>query len=581
MNTLFFVIIASLCGLSHALRLPVVSRSVPKGPGVHSMKLVGIQSDDNVIDFQDTVYATNMTLGGQEFLIQLDTGSSDLWVQLPQGSGQIELTNITNITATNTYGIGAVAGPIAFANASLGPHFVPNQAFINATNATDFGTIFGDNVRGILGLAFDQASIVDLEILINLGVNETIGRTFVSNVFAQNDSTPNLFTILLGRSGDPAYTTEGLFTIGEYDPDFSAVASQPRLPRFPNYKNISTPPRWSVVMDRMTVNGQAFQFNTSGVPGVPEGSVVAVLDTGFTFPPIPAAAVDFVYGSIDGATFDNSSNLWIVPCENSTTLEFQFGDVSVPIHPLDITTVTQLNNKTVCVNTFRPTTFPVNDQFDIILGDAFLKNVYASFNYGNWTPQNETAIPFIQLLPTTNITAAFDEFAQVRSSAVAVQNGSSISATASALPTTVSASMSVVPSIPTPSGAFSSLWSSAIPAPSVATAMNDAASSDSCSSPAPSASATTWSRRSYVEPSRSVADRLVPFAERYGPLLVALLGGCLVMSFALCIVSVALYMRACSRLRSQHIAPYSVDAAKAGTEDLEADCYFTNYHDDY
>lgn len=55
MNTLFFVIIASLCGLSHALRLPVVSRSVPKGPGVHSMKLVGIQSDDNVIDFQDTV----------------------------------------------------------------------------------------------------------------------------------------------------------------------------------------------------------------------------------------------------------------------------------------------------------------------------------------------------------------------------------------------------------------------------------------------------------------------------------------------------------------------------------------------
>jgi len=500
MNTLLLILIASLCGLSRALAIPVAARDARltrsnAEPGVrsHAMKLVGIYNgaqvqdatDQDVANFQDTVYATNLTIGGQEILIQLDTGSSDLWINLE--SGQIDFTNLTNIEATQTYGIGSVTGPIAFANVSMGPHVVSGQAFINATNATDFGTIFGDNVRGILGLSFDAGSVVDLEIVEAFGINASTGRSFMTNLFLQNDSMPHFFTVQLGRSGDPNYVSEGIFTIGEYDPELSSIADQPQLPRFPNSNSANTPPRWSTVMDGMTVNGQSFTFNTSGVPGTPEGSVVAVLDTGFTFPPLPEPAVTFIYGSIEGAYFDNSSSLWIVPCENSTTLEFQFGGVSIPIHPLDITTVTELNNQTVCVNTFRPTTFPVNPQFDIILGDAFLKNVYASFDYGNFSVANPDAIPFIQLLPTTNITAAFDEFAQVRSSMFAAAEASaSVSATSvvpAATPSTVDCGGApAVSPIPTSSMFFASAWSSS-PASAVLSSYAPVATASLNSSP--------------------------------------------------------------------------------------------------
>ncbi|EMD39148.1 hypothetical protein CERSUDRAFT_93190 [Gelatoporia subvermispora B] len=477
---------------------------------------------DNVDNIQDTVYATNVSVGGQSFLIQLDTGSADMWVALP--SGKVDLTNTTDLAVQETYGVGAIAGPIVFANMTLGPHFVPNQAFINATNATDFDTIFDNDIFGILGLAFDEASLVDIEILVSYGVNTTIGRTFLSNVFLQNASAPNVFTVLLGRSGDLDETTEGVFTIAEYDPDFSDIVNQPQLARFPNPTDLSQQPRWSVVMDGMTVNGEPFQFNASGVPGTPEGKTVAVLDTGFTFPPIPAGAVDFIYGSIQGAVYDNSTGLWIVPCLNSTNLAFQFGNVSIPIHPLDITVPTVLYNETVCVNTFRATTLPVNDQFDMVLGDAFLKNVYASFNYGG-LPTNFSAIPYVQLLPTTNLTTAFDEFQEVRSQALAALttgNSSTDTTTSSSQPN-------------------STLTGSSAPCPS-ATQIH--------------------ARRSIDEPPSKLDGGLVGLLRAYGAIAITVVCALLSIALMAIVVSLMLHWRGWSRSRSLDVEGYVLLASK-------------------
>ena len=55
------------------------------------------------------------------------------------------------------------------------------------------------------------------------------------------------------------------------------------------------------------------------------GKIVAALDTGFSFPPLPAAAVDAIYGSIPGAKFDRNGAVWIVPCTAATNLSFVFG----------------------------------------------------------------------------------------------------------------------------------------------------------------------------------------------------------------------------------------------------------------
>ena len=111
-----------------------------------------------------------------------------------------------------------------------------------------------------------------------------------------------------------------------------------------------------------------------------------------------------------------------------------------------MTTDIELNgtvkNVTACINTYAyltldPTTFV---GFDIILGDAFLRNVYASyvspiafssgrvtadrapirFDYGDYYPANRTnGLPFVQMLSTTNSSTMWQEFEQERALALA------------------------------------------------------------------------------------------------------------------------------------------------------------------
>ena len=59
------------------------------------------------------------------FTVQLDTGSTDLWVD---GRGRnIKLTNSTNIAVTETYGMGSTSGTIAFADVRLEGFHVASQ----------------------------------------------------------------------------------------------------------------------------------------------------------------------------------------------------------------------------------------------------------------------------------------------------------------------------------------------------------------------------------------------------------------------------------------------------------------------
>ena len=114
----------------------------------------------------------------------------------------------------------------------------------------------------------------------------------------------------------------GTFIISAHETGYEDVAESPKLPRV-------RPDHWSLILDEMRINGEAFAFNKSSVPGVPQGKVIAVLDTGFSLPPLPQAAVDAIYSKIPGAAFWNSPiiNSWIIPCNSSTDLSFYFGYV--------------------------------------------------------------------------------------------------------------------------------------------------------------------------------------------------------------------------------------------------------------
>lgn len=59
------------------------------------------------------------------FIVQMDTGSSDLWVYSPGTT--LNLTNTTDITTTESYGQGVAEGTIVFGEFKLGGFTVPSQ----------------------------------------------------------------------------------------------------------------------------------------------------------------------------------------------------------------------------------------------------------------------------------------------------------------------------------------------------------------------------------------------------------------------------------------------------------------------
>ncbi|OSD03925.1 acid protease [Trametes coccinea BRFM310] len=362
------------------------------------------------------IYTTNITVGGTSFLVQLDTGSSDLWLNL---NGQdIDLVATSNIPAQIQYGSGGVSGNVQFADVQLGDLVIESQAFIDATKVQDVV----EGIQGIIGLGFNNNSNVWFSVAQSQGVEvaNDQANTAMTSLFLQRTDIPPSFDIQLGRASAEDPVAPGVFLIGEHDQDFQSVVDAPPLP-------VVTLQHWSVAMDGMNVNGSPFKFNASTVPGVPEGKLAAQFDTGFTFPPIPPAAIDAIYSSIPGAILvpRNNSTSWIVPCNASANVSFVFAGQEFFVHPLDLTIPTTTlvpvadgtqANRTICINTFQYFDFGSNfGGFDLILGEAFLRNVYASFNFGD----NESG-PFVQLVSTTpDLLAAYEEFATQRAAVLA------------------------------------------------------------------------------------------------------------------------------------------------------------------
>ena len=75
------------------------------------------------------------------------------------------------------------------------------------------------------------------------------------------------------------------------------------------------------------VDSKRVPLNESHVPGVPEGKVIAALDTGFTLPPLPQGAVDTIYSNIPGAVWYNTTQALkglVIPCNTFKISELSF-----------------------------------------------------------------------------------------------------------------------------------------------------------------------------------------------------------------------------------------------------------------
>jgi len=247
----------------------------------------------------------------------------------------------------------------------------------------------------------------------------------LNRIFQQNKTTQNNITFLLDRQGDPGNTITGQITISELVPGFENITSQPKMSVETVPGLTSADQHWQLLSDKdkgvIGPDGQVIK-TSSIVPKAPDGQLVAVYDSGFTFPQVPRTMSDSIYGCVQGAQYDTKEQLWLVPCDQLLNISFNFGGVNYPIHPLDTVSsdfnMTDSSGNPTCIGTFQPitTAFSLLGSYDLILGMNFLRNTYTLLDFGDFVDEssNDRTSPFMQLLPLTDVNTAHNDFVQAR-----------------------------------------------------------------------------------------------------------------------------------------------------------------------
>lgn len=237
--------------------------------------------------------------------------------------GGIGAFNDTGIQLDLTYGDGSygVNGNIGVSPFSFGSYQIERQAFVNAAQVTigDFQEI---GVFGLMGLSFDfnAVSPINAAIRARYGEDATWGRSVLRNLFAQNPAEPNFIALYLSRTRDLEDTTGGSFSIGEYDRQFTAVQTQPKLAQFPQGGD-----RWTTLLEGISVNGNPVTIEST-IVGVPAGQAQVLLDTGTPYATFPVSVFDSIYSQIPGSALYiyGGSRVWIIPCNTTAHVEFTF-----------------------------------------------------------------------------------------------------------------------------------------------------------------------------------------------------------------------------------------------------------------
>ncbi|KAH9959375.1 aspartic peptidase domain-containing protein [Russula compacta] len=384
----------------------------------------------------EAVYTVAVQVGSnsQNFSLQVDAGSSDLWIASTSCSstacggtkGRQYDPSVSGNTTGSQFSIqylaGEVSGPIYWDQVQLGGYTLNNQALAAATNVAS--EPLEHEFNGVLGLAPPSDSVIAHSITPVTGDSRD-GAPFASNLFgitpASSAPSARFFSFALSRPGSS--TVPSLLGIGRHpselvpDPSkvkYTTVASQPQGTLF-----------WEVSVRAITlyVNGSPHSINLSH-PRSGNTYPTAVLDSGVPFILTSTNVANGIYGALGiGPAADGQ---YYVPCTKPLNMTITIdGQPEIPLHPLDVTTQSQTDpSSSTCVGLIQTGDGAMDSSTsvsDMILGVAFLRNVYTVMAYdqpdasGVFPNNSDSAInPQVGLLSLTNATHAMQEFHNVR-----------------------------------------------------------------------------------------------------------------------------------------------------------------------
>ncbi|GHJ86306.1 hypothetical protein NliqN6_2708 [Naganishia liquefaciens] len=386
----------------------------------------------------------------QSMNLQVDLGSSDLWVAATtcqtsdcRGSGVQKLNAGRSIDAGNyvnlTFQSGHAAGEVYWDEVQLGVSVATIESALNGTGgggsngfdvayqafvaANDVGNedLSGGQFSGVLGLALPGNSVI-LNQLGGSTSGEPDGAPYLDNLFGSGVNAPQgrYFTLSLERVGDSR--TKSSLGIGMFDDTLCPV------PCIPNYSSIVTssvgPLYWRIPLQGITAytwpSGQVPLANTSTTTTIklPSSSTtgqsypVAVMDSGgYQVLMGDQSLVDSIYDVFGGS--QGSDGNYYLRCDMPLSLAFTFNGKQYPAHPLDMSdySPTDTSHKT-CVGMIQYASGLTAG--DVILGAAYLKNVYSIYTYPSSSESTSSWLPMVGQLSLTNATEAAQEFYDVR-----------------------------------------------------------------------------------------------------------------------------------------------------------------------
>ncbi|WVQ93000.1 hypothetical protein IAU59_000063 [Kwoniella sp. CBS 9459] len=336
----------------------------------------------------DASYSGSVSIGtpAQDFLLIMDTGSSDLWVagaecssSSCQGVSSFSESSSSTYSTSNapfniSYGSGDADGFLASDAVELAGFTVTGQTFAIVTSTT--ARLISAPLSGLMGLGWKS--------------------------IASSRATP--FWQALAASGswtDPEFG----FYLARYRGDNSAssveeeggemVLGGTNTSQYTgsiNYIDIAEADLdyWRIPVEVLNVQGSAITItSTSGY------SPQAAIDTGTTLIGVPSSVAQSIYSQIPNSEALSASSgydgYYQYPCDTATNVTIQFGGLSYAISNADMNLGSFTRDSSMCTGAFFEMDLSSASPIQWIVGASFLKNVYSTFRY------SPPAIGFAQL----------------------------------------------------------------------------------------------------------------------------------------------------------------------------------------
>ncbi|KAJ5229611.1 hypothetical protein N7489_010319 [Penicillium chrysogenum] len=309
-------------------------------------------------DGTDYSYFSPVYVGSQkqEMWMAIDTGAPNTWLFDSKCTEPVcihhhtfDRSASTSFTTDNLafslfYGSGKIDGKMGKDTLSIAGLEVL-QTFGLANNASE--TFESYPFDGILGLGRSHTSGWNLPSFMDLVAEKKLIKS-------------NLVGFSLSRSEDNHKDGEinfGDVDTTKFDGTISYTATNDKI--------------WNIPLDDAYVNGQSCNFSGK----------TATIDTGTTYLLIPPADAKALFSLVpDSSQQPDNPNNYLIPCNSTATIEFEFSGVKYNVSPKDYVGNPEPEGSDYCISTI---VGYASNGADWLVGDVFLKNVYTVFDFDN------------------------------------------------------------------------------------------------------------------------------------------------------------------------------------------------------